>query len=142
MENLQSLTMELNDYSVFSKTTKNCLYKTGGYDLPVLTDTDQVVFLGNYSDGTWRLNDDYQSVIKKTAEEMQPPEPVMTDEDWWKLYRHKRTAMLAETDWIVTKYTELNQPIPQVWIDYRQALRDITAQTLPNIIWPVKPTTT
>jgi hypothetical protein len=133
--------MELNDYSVFSKTTKNCCYKTSAFEPPVLSDTDQLVFLGDYSDSTWKLSEDYTTVIKKTPEEIQPVEPVTSEEDWWKLYRDKRNTILTQTDWIVTKYTEQNQPIPQEWINYRQALRDITSQSLPNIVWPTKPTT-
>jgi hypothetical protein len=133
--------MELNNYSVFSKTTKNCCYKTGAFEAPVLSDTDQLVFLGDYSDGTWKLSDDYTIIVKKSEQEMEPVAPVTTDEEWWKLYRDKRNTILTQTDWIVTKYTEQNQPIPQEWIDYRQALRDITSQSLPNIVWPTKPTT-
>lgn len=55
--------------------------------------------------------------------------------------KNKRDALLAETDWVVTKALETGNPVPQVWIDYRQALRDITAQPdFPNnIVWPEKP---
>lgn len=53
----------------------------------------------------------------------------------------KRSKLLSESDWVVAKYTELALPIPNEWIVYRQALRDITAQAdFPNnIVWPVMP---
>ena len=66
--------------------------------------------------------------------------------------RLRRNQLLAETDWIVTKYLEQGEPLPQVWKDYRQALRD-----MPNtatieldrfdllnekiLVWPTKPLT-
>jgi hypothetical protein len=60
--------------------------------------------------------------------------------------RSQRNKMLAETDWVITKAVEQNAQdglgiqVPQVWLDYRQALRDITDQdTFPNVIWPSRP---
>lgn len=61
--------------------------------------------------------------------------------------RERRDDLLAESDWIVTKAVEQNAAdglgiqIPLVWLDYRQALRDIPAQAgFPfNITWPTKP---
>jgi hypothetical protein len=53
----------------------------------------------------------------------------------------KRSQLLTSTDWVVTKYNELQQPIPTAWLQYRQALRDITVQPgFPhNIDWPILP---
>lgn len=42
--------------------------------------------------------------------------------------RAERNRLLADTDWIVNRATELNQDIPEIYITYRQALRDITKQ--------------
>lgn len=63
--------------------------------------------------------------------------------------RRERDIRLYETDWVVTKYTELGEPIPEEWRTYRQALRDITTSgatfdpnhstLLGNVDWPVKP---
>jgi len=55
--------------------------------------------------------------------------------------RSQRDRFLAETDWVVVKHNELGTPIPQEWLDYRQALRDITKQSgFPdNIDWPQEP---
>ena len=58
-----------------------------------------------------------------------------------RLLRKERTQKLAETDWVVTKYTELGQPIPSEWATYRQALRDITDTYTSqfDVVWPEKP---
>ena len=61
--------------------------------------------------------------------------------------RAKRDRLLAECDWVTVKAIEQNAQdslgiqIPQVWLDYRQALRDVPAQAgFPHTItWPTKP---
>lgn len=57
--------------------------------------------------------------------------------------RSKRNKLLAETDWVVVKYSETNSVVPAEWATYRQALRDITNHTnfpyLNADDWPVKP---
>lgn len=61
--------------------------------------------------------------------------------------RAERDKLLAESDWVVTKAVEQNAQdglgiqVPQVWLDYRQALRDIPQQPgFPdNVTWPTAP---
>ena len=61
--------------------------------------------------------------------------------------RTQRDKLLAESDWVVTKAIERNAQdglgvqIPVVWLDYRQALRDIPQQAgFPeNVTWPEEP---
>ena len=61
-------------------------------------------------------------------------------EGTWNSHRPERDRLLQKCDWVVSKYTELGQPIPDEWKTYRQALRDITTQSDPdNITWPTKP---
>jgi len=72
-----------------------------------------------------------------------PPVPFFTEEQ----IRTKRDSLLAESDWVTVKAVDQNAQdslgiqIPQVWLDYRQALRDITGQDgFPHTItWPTKP---
>lgn len=45
--------------------------------------------------------------------------------DWPRNADLWRREELAKTDWIVTRALESGQPVPQEWIDYRQALRDL-----------------
>lgn len=58
-----------------------------------------------------------------------------------KVLRTKRDAKLSATDWIVVKSYEAGEPVPQSWIDYRQALRDLPANTVDpfNPVWPQEP---
>lgn len=51
--------------------------------------------------------------------------------------REQRDALLAQTDWWVLP----DRTATQAQLDYRQALRDITAQAgFPNdVTWPTKP---
>ena len=63
--------------------------------------------------------------------------------------RTKRDKLLAECDWVTVKAVDQNAQdslgiqVPQVWLTYRQALRDITSHAnFPNLTetdWPTKP---
>jgi hypothetical protein len=55
--------------------------------------------------------------------------------------RAERDAKLAQTDWRVIKALESNTPQDFEWAAYRQALRDVTAQSgFPwTIDWPTQP---
>ena len=63
--------------------------------------------------------------------------------------RDKRDKLLAESDWVTVKAVDQNAQdglgiqVPQVWLDYRQALRDITNHanfpSLEDSDWPVAP---
>lgn len=57
--------------------------------------------------------------------------------------RHTRNILLQRSDWIVARSIEKDEPVPQEWKDYRQALRDLP-EKLPrdeqnNIIYPKIP---
>ena len=60
--------------------------------------------------------------------------------------RAQRDRLLAECDWVTIKAVDasadgLGIQLPQVWIDYRKALRDIPTQAgFPwTVTWPDKP---
>lgn len=59
----------------------------------------------------------------------------------WSDLRDERQARLSATDWIILRNLETSEPIPQEWLDYRQALRDLTDNTADplNPEWPEKP---
>jgi hypothetical protein len=71
-----------------------------------------------------------------------PPNLENADPVYW--LRWFRNQLLAQTDWWVLP----DRTATQAQLDYRQALRDITAQTpsldsdgnLTGIIWPTPPT--
>lgn len=60
--------------------------------------------------------------------------------------RAERNARLAASDWVVIKAVDdardgFGVQIPTVWADYRQALRDLPANTPDpaNPVWPQEP---
>ena len=63
--------------------------------------------------------------------------------------RTKRDALLAESDWVTVKAVDQNAQdslgiqVPQAWLTYRQALRDITDHAnftnLQDTDWPETP---
>jgi hypothetical protein len=55
--------------------------------------------------------------------------------------RLERDQKMMESDWVIMKAYELQIAPPKDWVDYRQALRDITTQPKfpQDIVWPVKP---
>jgi len=81
---------------------------------------------------------DRQTEVDRLAQEALDNEPSEEEKD-----RSNRDQLLEDTDWIVVKYLDIGDPIPQEWSDYRQALRDITDQAgFPgNVEWPEEPTT-
>ena len=77
----------------------------------------------------------------QTALEQETAYKAMKDTEQAKSVRQSRDDKLKETDWIVIKNLELNANIPGAWEVYRQALRDIPAQSgFPwTIVWPTQP---
>jgi len=57
----------------------------------------------------------------------------------WQSLRQRRDQLLAESDW--TQSRDLNLANDAEWVAYRQALRDLPANTADpsNPAWPVKP---
>lgn len=58
----------------------------------------------------------------------------------WLIIRLQRNQRLSECDWTQLIDSPLTNTETAQWGSYRQALRDITAQSNPfNIVWPVSP---
>lgn len=55
----------------------------------------------------------------------------------WEPIREQRNKLLAESDWTQSRDIILSND--EEWKAYRQALRDITEQSIKNISWPQKP---
>jgi hypothetical protein len=79
-------------------------------------------------------------VHTKTPEQLQQEAQLLSDQQAQQA-RRQRDQLLQESDWVTIKSLELREPIPQAWVAYRQALRDLTSQAeFPtNIQWPTKP---
>lgn len=62
-----------------------------------------------------------------------------TPETEWHLIRAKRDRLLLESDW--TQLPDVPLATKELWVEYRQQLRDVTLQQDPfNIVWPTHPT--
>lgn len=63
----------------------------------------------------------------------------LNSEGAWLEVRRLRDVRLAETDWTTLSDVPLSEKARAAWKAYRQALRDVTAQTDPLAIsWPVR----
>ena len=85
-----------------------------------------------------------EEMPKPTEEEINQKMEELNAEKPWIALRKERDKRLAETD----KYTSIpdwphpSEEAKQVWLDYRQALRDLPANTTDpeNPVWPQAPT--
>lgn len=93
---------------------------------------------------TYLVFDDLtQQHREATAEEAEVIRSYISDENTMnglaEIYRQERNALLASTDWVVSG----DRVASQGWLDYRQALRDITThEQWPDLRpqdWPVRP---
>jgi hypothetical protein len=73
---------------------------------------------------------------------------VRDDDKWSKLepklfrnFRQERNRRLAEVDWVTLKAYSTGTPVPEEWVTYMQALRDLPSNTEDpaNPVWPVPP---
>jgi hypothetical protein len=97
---------------------------------------------------------DSNTVLKPTLEDLQAKWPAIQSELILSHIRSERNKLLAESDWVVTRASDLGESVPANWQTYRQALRDMTndisgIQLVPmdegywhdidGIVWPTKP---
>lgn len=75
--------------------------------------------------------------------DMNDEERAQTDANTASENRLKRDYLLQQCDWVIVLHTEKNTTVPSEWLNYRQALRDITTHanwpTLADDDWPTKP---
>ena len=66
-------------------------------------------------------------------------DPTLETPERWRRIRARRDKRLLESDGPMLRANELDQQVIE-WMEYRQALRDVTLQPDPkNITWPTKP---
>jgi hypothetical protein len=87
-----------------------------------------------------------QNQIEPTAQEIAAEAARLEADEPWQQLRAERDRRLAECDWVVTRAVDLSNDglgiqLEQVWVQYRQALRDLPANTTDpaNPVWPTKP---
>lgn len=98
----------------------------------------KIVDIHEYDNIEW--NDTSQT--KPTKEDCEAMFNILEYERILKNMRSSRNTLLDQTDkYIVTDYPHPTPEARQAWLDYRQALRDLPANTEDpaNPIWPVRP---
>ena len=113
---------------------------------------DIPLVLSNYYNGqVWSLNGEkYDGLAWSETNTLPKPTLEELTEKWneyvaaqpLKELRTKRNTLLTQTDYVAT--IDYPHPTPekkQEWLDYRQALRDLPANTEDpaNPVWPVPP---
>ena len=117
---------------------------------PELTSDDflnRVIILQDDGDGAYIREWNHPTIPQPTNEELDSVDvTAYLNDEAFELLRVKRNQLIAETDWVTLKAIDdsndgLGIQLPQVWMDYRQALRDLPANTVDpaNPVWPVKP---
>ena len=110
-----------------------------------------------YGNCQWRVRNEeiYENlywldtnVAKPTEEEIQAKIAELQAAEPMRLLRIERKKLLQETDWIATIDYPGTVEVQEQWLDYRQALRDLPANSDPqldengnliNINWPTQP---
>ena len=87
---------------------------------------------------TWDLVKGVQDGEEVTLVE-DPAKVAQKTADQWTSVRAQQRQKLYESDWTCS-VTDYEVPNKSEWVQYRQALRDVTLQSDPfNIVWPVAP---
>ena len=105
-----------------------------------------VASLRPYKAWSW-AGEDYSNFIWQdsgtapTEDEINAELTRLTNEEPMRLLRLERNKRLTACDWIITMHKELGTNIPAAWKTYRQALRDLPANTTDprSPSWPTQP---
>jgi hypothetical protein len=80
---------------------------------------------------------------KPPKEEFEAKLQELIDAQPWKELREERNRRIAQTDYLFTSdYPHATEEVKQAWLDYRQSLRDLPANTEDpsDPTWPQEPT--
>ena len=101
----------------------NAVWRIEGDDL---NDYDNIIWLD-------------ENITKPSKEECDTLLSIRTNEYHLYKLREKRNTLLLESDW--TQFRDVSLPNDVEWATYRQALRDLPANTTDpeNPTWPTKP---
>jgi len=92
---------------------------------------------------TWEDIYFFESDIEKPPkDEFEAKLQELIDAQPWKELRTDRNKRIAQTDYLFTSdYPHATEEVKQAWLDYRQALRDLPANTEDPAapVWPIAP---
>ena len=92
---------------------------------------------------TWESIKFPEGYEKPPKEEFEAKLQELIDAQPWKELRTERNKRIAQTDYLFTSdYPHATEEVKQAWLDYRQALRDLPANTEDpsDPVWPQEPT--
>ena len=94
----------------------------------------------DYGD-TWESIKFYGDYEKPPKEEFEAKLKELVDAQPLKELRQERDRRLQAVDWVVIRATSTSTPVPEAWVTYMQALRDLPATTgdPKNPVWPAVP---
>jgi hypothetical protein len=94
--------------------------------------------LGIYEKGIEMFNNEKQRIADHKKEQ---ENAIESARDYWKELRSLRDGKLTKYDWTQTLDAPLTEEQRIAWATYRQALRDVPANTEDpkNPVWPAKP---
>lgn len=104
------------------------------------TETDDFIY--DSENQTWILKNESNIYYAHVLQEMQKDKAVAipyVPATTWDHIRATRNLLLKECDWVALP--DATSPHKQAWMEYRQALRDITKSTEDpkKVKWPNKP---
>jgi len=83
----------------------------------------------------WEDSQWAEGEVKPTWAEINPLIDQIRAAEPMRLLREERDRRLTACDYVVVKAMEHGTEVPQAWKDYRQALRDLPANSSPQV-WP------
>jgi len=100
----------------------------------------------NYEEFEW-FSEEYS---KPTREEVEAKIEELKAVEPMRLLRIERDKLLAECDWVTIRSYNQGVPVPEEWVEYCQALRDLPETSTPvldsstrigisGVTWPTKP---
>jgi hypothetical protein len=121
------------------------------------------VLENHYSDYKWSVQEgkkayDFSAYVWDADNEISMPSQSLLDQLWhtdkrstwiWQHITEQRNQLLKESDvYALPDFPHASSQVKQEWLDYRQALRDLTKtavptyteqQTIEGVEWPQKP---
>jgi hypothetical protein len=94
----------------------------------------------DYGD-TWESIKFYGDCEKPPKEAFEAKLQELIDAQPLKELRQERDRRLQAVDWVAIRAFTTSTPVPEAWVTYMQALRDLPAATgdPKNPVWPVQP---
>ena len=95
-------------------------------------------------EGSWipknLANSDYQQFLEELEKREAELVPYVPPAPTWEKIRAQRDQLLTQSHWTTLPDAQ-PKPSKEAWLNYRQALRDVTKTfSLPEaVIWPTKP---